>query len=609
MQKHTFEFIKQDKDQITILYAFYLETNKDENYFLIEFDNKFYYNINNYWNIKEAYGHSGVTICRQLKRAINKVIDKKIKNSTKIIALLNDLLQLFENYSKYVLWSKTVNWPIIPYKDYGFEWYDEIGDFTVLYHDYSEDGYELIYNESNRNISKDESMLIHDNKIKQDDLNSYSSEDEFVSDNDDRDISKDVLVSYSSEDEIVSDNYDGDISKDESMSEHNNEIKQDDIIFINNDCIGCVKGLGNTKLMHFINEKNSKAAIILLNNHNIKNEIHINNFGETALMLACIEELEDVALVIIDKLGYGCYPGYYDREKNTALLFACEKNMEKVCLQMIDRFGKDCRPDIITRDKKSVLLMACECGLTKIALKMIDTFDWDCMPKHIDYDDDSALKIAIDNNMMEVVKKLLEKFGDKCKVGCLNKYYLKYINTLENGLNLDPKIDIYGNTKLMRAINRGDKHKINHIIDIYGENCKPDHVNCDGQTALILSCKYQLNDIAIKLLEKFDKTCFIDQIDKTENTVFDYIYENHELLDVLKKILEIMAKRDNNYNDNKIKILYNTVNGEILINNSSEAAKLFIELDKNVLNKNIYFDEMFFLIETFRLFYEKEINQ
>jgi ankyrin repeat protein len=121
-------------------------------------------------------------------------------------------------------------------------------------------------------------------------------------------------------------------------------------------------------LIIFIKNKNSKEALALLNNN--KAFISFCQFileGFTPLMFACMYQLEDVALAIINT-GYS-KPGHVSDNTFTALNYAIYNNLEKVAYALIidptsnlghiDQFGNN------------ALIHACKSENENIALFII----------------------------------------------------------------------------------------------------------------------------------------------------------------------------------------------------------------------------------------------
>ena len=81
-------------------------------------------------------------------------------------------------------------------------------------------------------------------------------------------------------------------------------------------------------------------------------------------------------------------------DDNTALIITCSTNLENVCIKMIDVFGKNCRPEHIHTNGNTALIIACFNKLENVALKLINTFGDNCKPDQISNSGNTALSLA-----------------------------------------------------------------------------------------------------------------------------------------------------------------------------------------------------------------------
>mgnify|MGYP003334379381 CR=1 FL=1 len=128
----------------------------------------------------------------------------------------------------------------------------------------------------------------------------------------------------------------------------------------------------NTYLMQKIINKDNNIIEFINKNEEKCNPEHINNNCNTALLLACNNNLEHVAILLIEKFGELCKPEYIDNDGYTALIWACKNKLEKVAILLIEKFGDLCNPECKTNN--------------------------------------TALKLANQNNLINVEKLLIEKF-------------------------------------------------------------------------------------------------------------------------------------------------------------------------------------------------------
>ena len=146
--------------------------------------------------------------------------------------------------------------------------------------------------------------------------------------------------------------------------------------------------------------------------------------NETPLIWICENEMNDVALKLIDKFGEKCKPDHLNKKDDTALSWACESRMNDVALLLIDTFGELCKPGQVNNDWETSLICACQNKMNDVALKLIDKFGEKCKPEHVN-NGDTAFILARKNKMNDVCSKMIEKFGKK-----IDPYYISCVCTI-----------------------------------------------------------------------------------------------------------------------------------------------------------------------------------
>jgi len=98
------------------------------------------------------------------------------------------------------------------------------------------------------------------------------------------------------------------------------------------------------------------------------------------------------------------------------------------------------------------------------------------------------------------------------------------INTSEDNINhhidnglampkyIDEKFNSYKQTPLMIACQNRQETIAIKLIDIYGYECLPQHIDKRGDTILMLACFYGLDKLAIKIINTFGYMCIPYQI-------------------------------------------------------------------------------------------------
>ena len=150
-------------------------------------------------------------------------------------------------------------------------------------------------------------------------------------------------------------------------------------------------------LIKLINEKNNIGAINFIKQHPEIDFKSVDDENKTALIVACENALEDVALELINTGKSN--PGHIDNSWNTALMYACEKSLENVALELIKTGESN--------------------------------------PLHSNVNNYTALKYAIINNLNSVIRELpntINRAGPDIDFTNINIYF--YIN------NIPPKLNI-----------------------------------------------------------------------------------------------------------------------------------------------------------------------
>jgi ankyrin repeat protein len=124
--------------------------------------------------------------------------------------------------------------------------------------------------------------------------------------------------------------------------------------------------------------------------------------GYTSLICACINEMSDIALKILD---FECKPNQVNNAGYTALIYACRYEMSDVALKILNLDGNG-KPDQVNGYGETALIWACENDMDCVALEILD---FECSINQSNRFSDTALKCAQKNDMVDVVTKILHK--------------------------------------------------------------------------------------------------------------------------------------------------------------------------------------------------------
>jgi nucleoside diphosphate kinase len=183
-----------------------------------------------------------------------------------------------------------------------------------------------------------------------------------------------------------------------------------------NDDTGLLRICSNSSKSPPLSEK-TKIALQLIETKGLEEGYlgQINEDGDTALLLACSNDMNEVALKLTDYKVDQVNPGQINKDGDTALIWACFNKMDEVALELI-KFGDKVNPGQIS-DDQTALLLACRNNMTDVALLLITEFGDKVNPGQINNSDNTALLLACRNKMTEVALELITKFGDKVNPG------------------------------------------------------------------------------------------------------------------------------------------------------------------------------------------------
>lgn len=278
----------------------------------------------------------------------------------------------------------------------------------------------------------------------------------------------------------------------------------------------------------------------------------IDKYGSTwltggALSLfckACAYNLSEVAIKILDVCGTEHIKDGHDN-KSTKLMISCLYKMDDVAHYIIDNYSDYCEPDRVNNNGETALIIACKFKLDQIVNKLIRIYGVKCIPQQIDDSNKSALEYIIMNKKSKIAIKLLDKFGSQLHM--LRKLFIITCSSKLDEVAIKI-IDVYGVNNFKKA--KGSPYSsilmiacmykmdrvAHYIIDTYADYCEPDRVNKNMETALSIACKNGMTYIAIKLVEVFGDACVPDHINKHNKTSLIIACQNK-----LKRVVKILV--------------------------------------------------------------------
>ncbi len=319
--------------------------------------------------------------------------------------------------------------------------------------------------------------------------------------------------------------------------------------------LNATNSVNQTALIVACSNSLEKVALAILEVPGHGNPNHVSNQNNTALIIACSNKLKNVALAILEMPGKG-NPNHVNNQNNTALIIACSNKLENVALAILGVPGHG-NPNQVNTDKITALIFACNNKLENVALAILETPGYG-NPNQVHNYNKIAWHYAKQNNMTKVVEKLELLFDPIVK--------LKFIDKIQT-------VDM--NSKLIKKNAKGDNIFSGEFDELISEYnglvfiiINPDKSHTyflltKEELQMILNeyfkhnplfpCRNELNEIQfynIKYIVGFDgyvKRDFIDDINKSNGISTKYFMLEPINIDGKK----LMCK-DSNYNDGQI---------------------------------------------------------
>jgi len=274
----------------------------------------------------------------------------------------------------------------------------------------------------------------------------------------------------------------------------------------------------------------------------------VNDYGQTILMFACKSNHLKMVQYLVEK---GIQINATDNNNDTALILSCKYNNYVIAKYLVE---KGAQINIITSYKYTALTYACDNNnlkLVKLLIKENNNNNENSSNQrnqnnnggnHDNDIEEIILQHVLESKNVDIMKCLIEQGHMNISLLNHSNYQelgfspsnmdfelVKYL--LEHGFEVNKK-DSHGWTILMYACERGQKDKVQYLID--NRHANVNITNKIGQNALMIASKKGFMSIIKILLEHKAE---IDVRDSSGNTSQIYAYENGHY-DVVNYLLD-----------------------------------------------------------------------
>lgn len=275
-----------------------------------------------------------------------------------------------------------------------------------------------------------------------------------------------------------------------------------------------------------------------------------------------------------------CLPNQINNWGNTALLIACQLNDADICLELIGKHGLNTIPQQINHLGETAFFLACKDQMLPVISKLLE-FGYTCLPAHINCGY-TPLFYIINYNLDQIYQQMINLFQSNIDPGqtptvtapsllptsapatatteiycaikaTLQKLFLKqnqhqnYILDIFSKFDLKTINQVYNQnimerrtTLLMDLCTTENKIAAVELINQLLEECLPGYVGMDGLCALYLALENQYTDLAMLLLDKFGILCIpITSGCVTSDIVLYACESGYE--DVVIRLMEILV--------------------------------------------------------------------
>ncbi len=362
----------------------------------------------------------------------------------------------------------------------------------------------------------------------------------------------------------------------------------------------------------------SKTALKILESNQLDlNYNYVTDSGMNGLLFACKNKMNNVVLKLLEKSDLNIT--YLDNDENDAFLLLCINNMTDVCSRFIE-LRKDINFNTININGLSPLIVCCKNKMSNIALKILEK-DYSEYNR-IDNFGNNSLSWACHYKLYDVCIALLNKTDIECnfvdegipvfsRICNCDNYDLMVIDEFlkKSDLNYNSVSIISGNTALINACLNKNTNIALKILDM--PNVNIDHINNSGYCALFFACENGMIEVIKKMLSHNLNYNLVKQ--KTGETALIIACKNNyeDIAMLLLKLPSINYKIADNKDVtafsickknklNKVIDDINNLDNSIDRQNKNEFTKITNSLDINKIDTNIKI--MFVIFVTAGLF-------
>jgi ankyrin repeat protein len=319
----------------------------------------------------------------------------------------------------------------------------------------------------------------------------------------------------------------------------------------------------------------------LLINYKLRTKFY--NLTKTDLMIACSLYQREKALALIDESAYRLDTS--DISGNTALMLACKNNLSEVALKIIKKYSRRSGIEKYNIYSETPFFLSCK---QQFMSQDVPLFIIKCMPYESDMgrvniNGDTALIWACCNNKAEVVEKMIINYYDICNPGNIsNKKYTAFLFACTNGMSniVDtmikyPKIfniTFTNNSEYLHCLfNKNIQGQAIDYIKKYNNELNLRYINNLGQTLLSVACINKSPLIALHLLSTYPDKCNIGYVDNSGSTELSWACQYN-----LKPIIYVLLSQYSDKYDLSLSKIYGTTIFSNLLSNKNEKAAVYM---------------------------------
>ena len=311
-------------------------------------------------------------------------------------------------------------------------------------------------------------------------------------------------------------------------------------------------GSQNTLLLKASEGRNLKIVKYLLENHVDIDVNLLNNYGDSAVSIACEKGHLEIVKYLLPKsrvdinLRYG-------RSENTLLLKASKTGNSEIVKYLLENYA-DVDVDLLNDDGDSAVSIECGRGQLEIAKCLLQKSRVDINVRYGKSKNTLLLK-AREGGNLEIVKYLLENHadinvdllnddGDSCVSKACEKGPLEIIKCLlpKSRVDINVRYGIWKDTLLLKASEKCNWEIVRHLLENHADidvNLR----NYYGDSAVCVACKkgnfeivkllWQKSGVDVNLFYCWNNNTLLHYANRGGNLkIVKYLLENHADIDV-----------------------------------------------------------------------------